>query len=80
MLGRKSFTIPYTLSHNRYGVNTTTLADSRANAFALLDTEYARKISEFLNTLLKTLEKPIPIKGYNGQMGKPITTILQVHL
>ena len=65
LLGRKSFTILYTLSCNGCRVNTTTLANSRANAFALLNTKCTRKISKFLNTLLETLERPIPIKGYN---------------
>jgi hypothetical protein len=35
---------------------------------------------EYLNTLLEPLEKPILVKGYDGQAGKPITLILQVHL
>ena len=65
LLGGKSFTILYTLSCNRCRVNTTTLANSRANAFALLDTKCTRKISKFLNIPLEILERPIPIKGYN---------------
>jgi hypothetical protein len=80
LLGGKSFTIPYTLSRNGCGIKTTALANSRANAFALLDTKCAKKISEFLSTPLEMLEKLIPIKGYNGRMGKPITTILRIHL
>ena len=76
LLGGKSFTTLCTLFRNRCRVDTTTLANSRANAFALLDTKGARKISEFLNTLLEILERPVPIKGYNGQIGKPITSIL----
>jgi hypothetical protein len=80
LMGGKSFTIPCTLSCNGCGVNTTALADSRANAFALLDTICAKKISEFLNTPFEQLERPIPIKGYNGRMGKPIASILRIHL
>ena len=80
LLGGKSFTILCTLSRNRCRVNTTALANSRANAFALLDTKGTRKISEFLNTSLEILERPVPIKGYNGRIGKPITSILQIHL
>ncbi len=66
LLGRKSFTILCTLSRNRYRVNTTALANSRANAYALLDTKCARKIAKFLHILVKTLERPIPVKGYNS--------------
>ncbi len=66
LLGRKSFTILYTLSRNRYKVNTTTLANSRANAYAFLNTKYAKKIAKFLHILVETLEKPILIKSYNS--------------
>jgi hypothetical protein len=80
LLSRKGFTILCTLYRNRCRVNTTALADTRANAFALLDTRCARKISEFLNTPLETLKRPVPVKGYNRQAGRPITSILQIHL
>jgi hypothetical protein len=80
LLDRKSFTILYTLSCNRHRVKTTALADSETNAFALLDTKYTRKISEFLNNLLETLERPVLVKGYNRQIDKPIISILQIYL
>jgi hypothetical protein len=76
LLSRKSFIILCTLSYNRCRVKTTALANSKANAFALLNTNCARKISEFLNVLLKALERLVPIKGYNRQARKPITLIL----
>ena len=41
LLSRKSFTIPCTLSYNKCKVNTIALANSRANAFALINTKYA---------------------------------------
>jgi hypothetical protein len=37
LMGGKSFTIYCTLSRNRYRVKTTALADSKANAFTLLN-------------------------------------------
>src|SRR2546423_974435 len=49
LMGGKSFVVHCTLSRNGYGVNTTVLADTRANAFALVDTKCATKLSEFLN-------------------------------
>ena len=79
-LGRKSFTIPCTLSCNRCGVNTTALANLRANAFALINTKCAQKLAEFLNTLLETLEHLVLVKGYNRQTSKLITLILQTYL
>ena len=79
LLGGKSFTMLCTLFRNGYGVTTTALANSGANAFALLNTKCAKKITEFLNTPIETLEKPILVKGYNGQMGTPITSVFQTH-
>ena len=79
LLGGKSFTILCTLFHNGYRVTTTALANSRANAFALLNTKCAKKISKFLNTPMEMLEKPILVKGYDGQMGTPITSVFQTH-
>ena len=80
LLGGKSFTVPCTLAWNGYGVKTTALANTGANAFALLDTKCTLQISKFLNTPLEVLEQPIPVKGYNGNLGKPIMSMLQIYL
>jgi len=65
LVSRRSYTIPYTLFRNKYLVLTSTLANSGANIFALIDTQYAVKLANLLNTLLKELPKLIPICGYN---------------
>ncbi len=65
LLGRKSFTILCTLSRNRYRVNIITLANSRANAYALFNIKYA-KIAKFLHILVETLKRPVLVKGYNS--------------
>ena len=80
LLSRKSFTILYTLYCNRCRVNTTALANFKANAFTLLNTKCTKKISKFLNTLLETLEKLVPIKGYNRQARRLIILSLQINL
>jgi hypothetical protein len=54
-----------TLFRNEYRVTTTTLANSRANAFTLLNTKCIKKIAKFLNTPIEMLEKLILVKGYN---------------
>jgi hypothetical protein len=79
-MGGKSFTIPCILSRNGCGVKTTTLANSKANAFTLISVKCAKKLSKFLNTPFEKLERPIPVKGYNGQSGTPITSVLRIHL
>jgi len=76
LLGRKGFTTSYTLYCNRCRVNTTALANTKANAFALFNTKCARKIFKLLNTLLETLKRLVPIRGYNRQARKPIILIL----
>ena len=80
LIDRKSFTILYILSCNGCEVKTTTLANSKANAFTLLSVKCAKKLSKFLNTPFEKLERPIPVKGYNGQSGTPITSMLRLHL
>ena len=80
LVSRRSCTIPCTLFRNRYQVLTSTLANSRANALALIDTQYTIKLANFLNTPIKELPKPIPICGYSGRIGPPITTILRIYL
>ena len=35
---------------------------------------------EFLNALIETLENLVPVRGYKGQIGNPITSILQTYL
>jgi len=80
LVSGKSCTILCTLFCNGYQVLTFALADLRANAFTLIDTKCAAKLTDFLNTPLEKLPKPISICGYNGLVGRPITSILQIHL
>jgi len=80
LVSRRSCTILYTLFRNRYQVLTSALANSGANAFALIDTQCAVKLANFLNIPIKELPKLIPIRGYNGRIEPPITTILRIYL
>lgn len=79
-MGGKSFTIPCILSRNGNGVKTTALADTGANAFALIDTACAQKLSEFLDEPLETLQSPVPLRGFDGHRATPITQVLRCHL
>ena len=80
LMDRKSFVIRCILSRNGYGVETTALADTGANAFALVDTKCAAKLAEFLSAPVEPLSQPVPVKGYDGRRGNPITSILRTHL
>ena len=66
LVGGRSCTIPCTLFRNRYQVLTSALADSGANALALIDTQCAVKLADFLNAPIKELPKLIPIYRYSG--------------
>src|SRR6266702_3750622 len=68
LVSKKSYTIPYTLFHNKYQVLTSTLANLKANAFALINTKYITKPANFLNAPLEKLLKPILIHRYNRQI------------
>ena len=76
LVGGRSCTIPCTLFRNGYQVLTSALADSGANAFALIDTQCAVKLVDFLNVFVEDLPKPIPIYGYNGRVRQLIISIL----
>ena len=65
LISGKSCTISCTLFRNRYQVLTSALTDSGANAFTLIDTQYTIKLTNFLNTPVEDLPKPIPIYRYN---------------
>ena len=76
-MGRKSFTSHCILSRNGHGVTTTALTDTGANAFLLIDTLFAKRIAEFTGASYETLDSPVPVKGFDGQYGKPITQLLR---
>ena len=65
LISGKSYTILYTLFCNRYQVLIFALANIKINAFTLIDTQYAIKLTDFLNIPIEDLPKPIPIYKYN---------------
>ena len=58
-MGGKHFIVPYTVSWNGYGVNTTALINTGINGFAFINTAYANNVAEFLNIKATKLKKPI---------------------
>jgi len=59
LVGGKSCSILYIIFRNRFQVFSFALANTRANAFALINTKCARKLSEYLATPFKKLPRPI---------------------
>ena len=49
LIGGKHFIVPYTVSQNGYGVNTTALINTEANGFTFINTAYIINTAKFLN-------------------------------
>ena len=58
-MGKKYFIVPYTVSWNGYGVNTTAFINTRVNGFAFINTACTNNITKFLNVEATRLKKPI---------------------
>ena len=76
----KSCTILCHIFNNGSRVSSFALADTGANALALIDTLSAQAISQFLSVPTERLPNPIVVRGFNGADAPPITSILQVHI
>jgi len=79
-MGGKHFTIPYTISHNRYRIDLYALTNTKANGFAFINTACAINTAKFLNVQATQLEKPIKVKGFDGKQGHAVTYILTLYL
>ena len=79
-MGGKHLTISCTLASNGYGVISQALIDSGANGFLFIDTQCAIDIAKFLKLKAKRLPRAVPVKGYDGQRGQPVTHYLRLHL
>ena len=49
LIGGKYFIVPYTVSQNRYGVDTTALINTEINGFIFINTTCVINITKFLN-------------------------------
>ena len=51
--------VPYTVSQNGYGVNTTALINTKVNGFTFINTACVNNVAKFLNIKAIRLKKPI---------------------
>ena len=58
-MGGKYFIVPYIVSWNGYGVNTTAIINTGVNGFTFINTTYANNVAKFLNIEATRLKKPI---------------------
>ena len=80
LVGGKSCTVPCHIFNNGSRVSSFALADTGANTLALIDTQSAQVISQFLTLPIKRLPNPIVVRGFNGADAPPITSVLQLHV
>jgi len=66
-MGGRHFTIPYTISRNRYGINLYALTNIKANGFAFINTACAINTAKFLNLKATPLKEPIAVKGFDSK-------------
>jgi hypothetical protein len=79
-MGKRHFTILYTILHNSYRIDLYALADTRANRFAFINTACAIDTAKFLNIKATKLKEPIAVKGFNSKQGYTVTYFLTLHL
>ena len=79
-MGGKHLTTLCKLSKNGYSVTTSTLIDSGANGFVFIDTLCAVDLAKFFGLRTERLPHEVPVRGYDGIAGDPITHFLRLHL
>lgn len=66
-------TIKATLCKDGLAYQTPILMDSGANGYAFIDRSFLRFLRPALHYFIKPLPRSIPVRGYNGQEGEPIS-------
>ena len=79
-MGKRHFTILYTILHNGYRIDLYALTNTKANGFAFINTAYAINTAKFLNIKATQLEEPIAVKGFDSKWGYAVTYILTLYL
>ena len=76
LMGGQHLTIPCTLSNNEYSIKLNALADSEANGFIFINTQYTIDIAKFLNIKAQQLLYEVTVKEYNSKTGNTISYYL----
>ena len=80
LVGGKSCTVPCHIFNNGSKVSSLALADTGANALALIDTRSAHATSKFLSVPIERLPNPIVVRGFNGIDAPPIASFIRIHI
>ena len=79
-MGGKHFTTACTISRNGHGVSLSALANTGANGYIFINTRCALDAAKFMNTTAVRLQQPLPVRGFNGQSGAPVTHAIILHM
>ena len=65
---------------NGYGVSIPALVDTGANGFIFIDVGCAITVANFLGSKVVRLNEKVPVRGYDGRAGQPITHVIIMDL
>ena len=80
LVGGKSCTVPCHIFSNGTKVSSFALADTGANAFALINTPSTLALSKALSIPIEKLLQPIFVQGFSGADAPPITQVVRFHI
>ena len=79
-MGGRSFVVSCTLSQNGSSIETSALADTGANGFLFIDRGFATALAKVMEYETRTIANPLPVRGYDGKTGTPITQVALLNL
>jgi len=80
LLGGESLTTRATLTRNGLSYKLPALLDSGANGYCFIDSSFLKSLSFFLKPMIQRLPMIVPIKGFNGALGTPISHYARLNL
>jgi hypothetical protein len=79
-MGGSPLTTPVTLVKNGIGIMTHVLADTGANGFAFIDSQFAAQLCARLKIKGNPLPKAIPANGYDGTSPQNVTSYVKLSM
>jgi predicted aspartyl protease len=80
LLGGHQFLVPSQIGKNGYLVQTDSLADTGANGYTFINTEFAIQVAKFCQTPAIRLQATCYVKGYDGKTKEPVTHVIFLDL
>ena len=80
LIGRRQLLVDCTVGWKGKTMTFQALVDTRANAYALINQKHVRSLTKVLQMPEHGLIRPIPLRGFDGQLSKAIRQVLEVDL